>query len=42
MVGDPGQHVGQPGLQIDVAQFRGADQAVRRCGSLSTAVGTRE
>jgi hypothetical protein len=30
------------GTSQDVVQFRGADQAVDRCGSLSTVVGTRE
>ena len=42
MLGDASQDVGQPSLRVDIVQFRGADQAVHRRGSLSAAVGTRE
>ena len=42
MGGDAGEDVGQPGLRIDIVQFGGDDQAIKRRGALSAAIGTRE
>ncbi len=42
MSGDAGQHVGQPGLGIDVVEFCGDDEAVEDGGTLAAAVGTGE
>jgi len=42
VLGDAGEHVGQPGLRIDIVQFGGDDQAVDRRGALSAAIGTGE
>jgi len=42
MVGDAAQHVGQPGLRIDVVELGGGDQGVHRRGPLATAIGTGE
>src|SRR6202022_324474 len=39
---DPGQHVGQPGLRIDIVHLGGDDQAVHRGGALPAAIGTGE
>ena len=37
MAGDAGEHVGEPGLRIDVVQFGGDDQAVEDGGALAAA-----
>src|SRR5258707_10916536 len=34
VLSDPGQHVGQPGLRIDIVHLGGDDQAVHRGGAL--------
>src|ERR1700687_3990594 len=39
---DPGTHVGQPGLRIDIVHLGGDDQAVHRGGALPAAIGTGE
>jgi len=35
---DPAQHVGEPGLRIDVVEFGRHDQRVHRAGALATAI----
>src|ERR1700733_1595225 len=42
MPSDPGQHVGQPGLRIDIGHLGGDNQAVFRGGALPTTVGDCE
>ena len=42
MVGDAGEHVGEPGLRIDVVELGGDDQAVDDGGALAAAVGAGE
>ena len=42
MISDPGQHVGEPGLWIDVVQFRGLDQRQHDRGAFAAAVGASE
>src|SRR5260370_28256383 len=42
MSGDAGQHVGQPGLGIDVVELGGDDEAVEEGGTLAAAVGAGE
>ena len=42
MIGDPAEHVGEPGLRIDVVEFRRADQGVHRGGPLATTIGAGE
>ena len=39
MIGDAAQHVGQPGLWIDIVELGGDDQAVDRCGPRKRRVG---
>lgn len=39
---DAGEHIGQPGLRIDVVKLGGDDEAVQQCGPLATAIGTGE
>src|SRR6516162_10126316 len=38
VIGDPGEHVGEPGLRGDVVELGAFDQRVDRGGALSTAV----
>jgi hypothetical protein len=42
MLGDAGEHVGEPGLRIDAVQFGGDDQAIHNRCPLPAAVGARE
>jgi hypothetical protein len=42
MVVDAGEHVGEPGLRIDVVEARGLDQRVHHGGALAAAIGARE
>ena len=42
VVGDAAQYVGEPGLRIDVVEFRCADESVDSRGALATAIGTGE
>ena len=42
MIGDAAQHVGEPGLRVDVVELGGGDQGVHRGGALATAVGAGE
>ena len=42
MLGDAGEHVGEPGLRIDVVQLGGDDQAVHGGGTLAAAIGAGE
>ena len=42
MIGDAGEHVGQPGLGIDVVELGGDDQAVEEGGALAAAIGAGE
>ena len=39
MVGDAGEHVGEPSLGVDVVELGGGDQAVDDGGALAAAVG---
>ena len=42
MIGDAGEHVGEPGLRIDVVELGGLDQRVDRRGALAAAIGAGE
>ena len=42
MVCDPGQHVGEPGLRIDVVHLGGDDQGVHDRGPVAAAIGAGE
>ncbi len=42
MLGDAGEHVGEPGLGIDVVHLRRVDQGVHEGDSVTDAVGTGE
>ena len=42
MIGDAGEHVGEPGLRGDVIELGGGDQGVHRRGALAAAVGAGE
>jgi hypothetical protein len=42
VIGDPGEHVGEPGLRGDVVELGRGDQCVHRCGAFAAAVGTGE
>ena len=42
MVGDAGEHVGEPGLRVDIVEPSGLDQRVQDGGSVTTAVGAAE
>jgi hypothetical protein len=42
VIGDPAEHVFEPGLRVDVVELGGGDQRVDRCCPVTTAVGTRE
>jgi hypothetical protein len=42
VIGDAGQHVGEPGLRIDVVELCGDDQAVEEGGTLAAAIGAGE
>src|ERR1700674_5231752 len=39
MVGDAAEHIGEPGLRVDVVELGGGDQGVHRGGALATAIG---
>jgi hypothetical protein len=41
MVGQPGEHVGEPGLRVDAVELGGLDQGVDRRRPLPAAVGSR-
>jgi hypothetical protein len=42
MIGDSREHVGEPGLRIDVVQFASDDQGIHHNSALAAAVGTGE
>jgi hypothetical protein len=42
VIGDPGEHVGEPSLWVDGREFGGLDQGVHRRGALATAIGAGE
>ena len=42
MVVDPREHVGEPGLWVDVVEARGLDQCVHHSGALAAAIGAGE
>jgi len=42
LVGDVGEHVGEPGLRIDAVELGRGDQGVYRDGALATAIGAAE
>ena len=42
MLGDAGEHVGEPGLRVDVVHLRRDDQAVHGGGALAAAIGAGE
>ncbi len=42
MVGDACEHVGEPGLWVDVVELRGLDQCVDDGGALATAIRAAE
>ena len=42
MIGDAGEHVGEPGLRIDVVEPCGLDQGVHDGGTLAAAIGAGE
>ena len=42
MIIDPAQHVGEPGLRIDVVELGRGDQRVHRGGALVAAIGTSQ
>jgi hypothetical protein len=39
---DAGEHIGEPGLGIDVIEARRLDQRVHESGALAAAIGARE
>ena len=42
VIGDPGQHVGEPGLGIDVIELGRLNQRQHDRGALAAAIGARE
>src|SRR5688500_16212504 len=42
MLGDAGEHVGEPGLRVDVVHLRGDDEAVHGSGAHAPAIGAGE
>ena len=42
MIGDAGEHVGEPGLRVDVVELCGLDQRVEDGGAVAAAVGAAE
>ena len=42
MIGDAGEHVGEPGLRIDVVELGRVDQRVHDRGALAAAIGAGE
>ena len=41
-LGDASEHIGEPGLRIDIVELGGADQRVHRRRAHAAAVGTAE
>jgi hypothetical protein len=42
MIGDAGEHVGEPRLRVDVVELGRGDQGVHRGGALATGIGAGE
>ena len=42
MLGDAGEHVGQPSLGVDIVELGGDDEAVQEGGALAAAIGAGE
>ena len=42
MIVDPAQHIGEPGLRIDIVQPGGRDESVEGGGALAAAIGAGE
>jgi len=42
MIGDASEHVGEPGLRVDIVELSGGDQGVYRSRALAAAVGAGE
>ncbi len=42
MIGQPSQHIGEPGLRIDIVELGGGDQRVDGCCAPAALVGARE
>jgi hypothetical protein len=42
VIGDAGQHVGEPSLGIDIVEFGGVDQREHDRGALAAAIGAGE
>ena len=42
MVSDAGEHVGEPGLRVDIVGASGLDQGLKDCGALTVAVQAAE
>ena len=42
VIGDASQHVGEPGLGIDIVELGGLDQCQDECGALAAAIGAGE
>ena len=42
MIGQPGEHIGKPGLRIDVVELGGGDQGVEGGGAAAAFVGAGE
>ena len=41
-IGDAGEHVGEPGLRIDIVQLGGLDECVHESGAFRPALRSRE
>jgi hypothetical protein len=42
VIGDAGEHIGEPGLRVDVVELGGLDQRVEDGGALPAAIGAAE
>ena len=42
MIGDAGEHIGEPSLWVDIVELCGLDQRVKHGSALATAVGAAE
>ena len=42
MLGDVGEHVGEPSLRLDIIELGGLDQRVKHGGAVAAAVGAAE